>query len=270
MEGNFTSYEINYADYFEITEAPAIAICIIYGIFFFICATYAILYRSESIKAVFPLLTFFSTMRTIAFGLRAGVAADGTDLNLYIASQVFLAAGFFALVNVSYTLIKIWYAQAKEYYTPQSQHRVAFLYRASHFCLLAAVACGVAGGSMSVPTASESQQNLASHLTTASRWLYFAAVVVFFMLASVGLQRVKFASNGDKTTELQIDVGILLVVAAFLMVRVCYSVSSIDKLIGIEEKYFYPLSVLPELLVLIIYIIPGVVKRFNYTSPSAV
>jgi hypothetical protein len=54
-----------------------------------------------------PYLPYFA-VRVIAFALREAVSRNDTSINLYITAQVFYAGGFFAEINVSYTLMKKW------------------------------------------------------------------------------------------------------------------------------------------------------------------
>jgi len=260
----YPPYEINYAHIFGITEAPAIAFVVIYFVILVACAIYSFTFlKAKFVKTTFPYLSLYSSLRLISFALRAAVAVKGTNLELFTAETVFQAAGFFALINVSYSLMKLWYDQAKEYMPIQLQQKMTSITRIAHILLMVGIAIGVAGGVMSA-TAKDGSSSEGTSLTTGSRWIFFILTTVFFLICSFGALKLQ-QGNSEKTASLEKDVAILALIGAFLCIKTSFGVATIyNAQLSKEENYFYPLSVVPEILVMIVYCFPKVVARFEY------
>jgi len=200
------------------------------------------------------------------------VQADGTELTIYIVAQCFLAAGFFAVVNVSYILFTKWYLQANEFFSRDSNGEFTqLLSRGSRLLLLAGVALGVTGGVLANPTNGPSSVTLGTHLSTAAKVIFFVLTAALLLMCLYAYFYMGRQEKPDKTESLQKDVALLALIAAILNIRTAFNLATIKKPdLMFNEHYFYPLSVLPELIVLIVYCIPHVVSRFKYTDNNPV
>jgi len=258
-------YVINFAEIYGITQAPAIAFVVIYFVILIICLIHAVLLfrKTHKVRFIFFFLSFYCVLREITFGTRAALLTDTSNVNLFTSESVFQASGFFALINVSYTLLKFWFIQAKNYLPPSIVTKIDTVTKLAYILLLGAVALGVAGGVMTA-TSGDLTNATGTNLATASKWIFFALTAVFLLITAYGIITMGEKTD-DKTTILQKDVAILFLIGCFLNIKTCYNVASIyNTLLPREEAYFYPLGAVPEVIIVIIFCIPNIVKRFEY------
>lgn len=193
--------------------------------------------------------------------MRAATAVNGTDLSLYITQQIVFSAGFFAIISVSFDLLKKWFLYARGSFPSP-------LVRLIYITLIAAVALSITGGVMSNPTSNADTVTKGTALINAGRWLFFSLTCAFFVVTSMSFLS-HSSSSLEKVGVLKKDVGILAIVGALLNIKSCFSVSLIyNSLLVRQETYFYPLSVMPELLILCLYCVPTLVARFNYPTAT--
>eukprot|EP00026_Physarum_polycephalum_P012311 Phypoly_transcript_12605.p1 GENE.Phypoly_transcript_12605~~Phypoly_transcript_12605.p1 ORF type:complete len:277 (+),score=23.01 Phypoly_transcript_12605:243-1073(+) len=264
--------EIDYAKYYGITQAPAIAVAILFGIFLILCSIYAaLLFREKTVRSVFPSLCLFSLVRVVAFALRAKVATDGTNVNLFVIEQIVYSAGFFAVVNVCFNLLKTWVLHGKSIFSADTQKLAVNISRISHIVLLVAVGVGIYGGIKSTPTNSPSDIHTGLNLTHISRWIFLALTLVYLLLSLCGAVYIfRYEYQDDCTAQMKKPIIVLVVLGFIINVRTIFNVAAnTHTWIFYDQHLFYSLSVLPELLILSTYCIPGVVRRFAYTPSSS-
>jgi len=263
-----SSDDVNYAHVYGITKAPAIVVTVIFALFFIVCIVNAVrLIRAKGVKLVFIYLSVFTSVRVLAFLLRADVASNGTNVNLFITQQIVYAAGFFAVVNTCYSLLHQWFAQAKEFFPDRVQGFMRLLSIVAHIVLLLAVGLGIIGGVNSTPSNSESKIHSGQNLTHISRWIFLILTLIYELIAISSVLHLQFYNDPlEATNQLKKNVAILALVGIFLNIRTIFNVTSNTHIaIFYNEHLFYPLSVLPEMLVLCTLCFPGVVRRYADT-----
>jgi len=160
-----------------------------------------------------------------------------------------------------------WF-EAENYTSTIVQHQIKLVFHGAHFVLFAAVAVGVAGGICSSPENDASTQETGLHLSTAARSLFFF-LTGSFLLASIAntfryLKREDAKSFGNR--KLAEDGMIFILIGILLNIKTIFSLIADNAgWILRDEHLLYSCWVLPELLILCVYFVPGVVTRYRYS-----
>nr|GAT60570.1 predicted protein [Mycena chlorophos] len=259
---------IDYAAYFGIhSTGAAILFAVLY-------APLGLWYVRQSIRNstyVYIILTLFCAMREAAYIMRAIMAHStgaGSNLGLYIADQVLLGIGFFALLYSAYTLVldrdTIAGGQGPARESIFNPLRSPMLFRL-------ALTVGVALGIAATDTINSSNPKT---VATAMK-LRKASTIIFFILTVIQAAQtivVGFATRptsygsgaprkfGDKHGHfLLLLISLLILIReTFLFVTTVSSSKSIQAQQD-NEKLWYPLVAMTEFIAVAIYSVSGLV-----------
>jgi hypothetical protein len=214
-------------------------------------------------------LTFFCLIRVTAFIIRAvlaGSATAGESLGLVIADEILSSVGYFSLLYSAYTLVLdrtlLSDLQAANHPILKfTQDRRLF-----RLLLLVGVILGVVAAS---ETTSSGPSN-----TSTTKALRITSVVIFLFLTVVqALQTGILATSsisghsqyyirGKDSLGIRFGNYILLIISFLLVIREIFSVATVMNATKQDNEHFwYPLLALPEVLVVMLYVTPGLVPR---------
>jgi len=267
---------------------------IVFTVLYFLLMVYYIAQAIRRHASIYGGLAFFSAMRVVAYSLRAAMANnshDATNKGVAIAYEVLYSVGYFSLVLSAYRLLR---DRERLYALTRAGNRfTGAIHRGHlvHFLLFLAVVLGTVGV---VYALGNYGHNAAGNgLNSASTYI-FLAVTVFVALLTFIVIRVERTFRRSPATGAA-DVPpmgathhhlILLIIAALLLIRTLfYAVTVHDRLHGesftttkqSNEHLWYPLAALAELLVALLFIVPGLVplqsllrRRNNYANGTEV
>jgi len=211
------------------------------------------------------ILTLFCSIRVAAFVIRAVLAGSesaGESLGLVVADQILSSVGYFSLLYSSYTLVldRTLLSDLRAADHPIlkfTQDRRIF-----RVLLMVGVIVGIIA-------ASETTSNGPSNSTT-TQGLRITSVVIFLFLTVVqAFQTCILATSGSQyhvqgKDSLGVRYGnyILLTISLLLIIREVFSVATVKNAAKQDNEHFwYPLLALPEVIVVILYLTPGLVPR---------
>ncbi|KAJ6552245.1 hypothetical protein DFH09DRAFT_1038858 [Mycena vulgaris] len=211
---------------------------------------------------VYIILTLFCAMRVTAYIMRAIMAnstAQGSNLNLFIADQVLFGVGFFALLYSAYTLVLDRDIAAGG--EPGGLFSLNLLRNASVFrmILTASVALGIVG---TIDSTKSDPSDVAQGKT-----LRKASTAIFLALTVVQVvQSAWFFSQGAHSRNSARPFGdrhgryLLCVISLLMLVREVFLTATINNPSKQnDERLWYPLVALPELLAVLCYAVSGLV-----------
>ncbi|KAF8993946.1 hypothetical protein BDQ17DRAFT_1367507 [Cyathus striatus] len=230
---------INYAKAIGIDSVAAAAIfAVLYIPLLGYFAIKSIRARSRVLKVV----TVFCAIRVAAFVIRALLAGNesaGEDLNLLTADEVLLSVGFFGLLFAAYTLVIDW---EESLGTQPPQNIISRIIRNRamfRLVMVAAVAMGIAGATMTDP------DDLHTGL---------------ILRRASAIYRTPTLSRVNESFGTTHGIYVLLAISIFLMIREVYATATAGNITKVtNEKLWYPLFALPELLAIICYAAPGLI-----------
>jgi hypothetical protein len=252
---------VNYADAYGIHSlAAAIIFLVIY-------TPLVPFYVWKSVKSrtfVYYMLTLFCVIRFVAFLLRAILAGSdsaGSKLDLLIAEQVIYNVGFFGVLYSTYTLVLDRQLVAGiEVHNPlqiitSNRHIIQIV-------MTAAVVLGIIGA-IDVSSSNLSSQATGRTLRTASTAIFLALVVllaIHLTFIIIEMQGIKQHAGENRSFGRINGMYILIIIVLLLMVREVFYIATIQKpKVQTNEALFYPLAALPEVLVVFLFAIPGLV-----------
>jgi len=213
-------------------------------------------------------LTFFCTIRVTAFIIRAVLAGSesaGENLGLVIANEILSSVGYFGLLYSAYTLVldRTLLSDLRAADHPIlkfTQDRRAF-----RLLLMVGVIIGIVAGS-EIGSSNVNPNQIED--------LRIASVVIFLVLTVVqALQTGILATSsvsghsqyyirGKDSYGIRYGNHILLLISLLLLIREVFSISTVKNLAKQDNEHFwYPFIALPEVLVVILYITPGLVPK---------
>ncbi|OCH93979.1 hypothetical protein OBBRIDRAFT_789681 [Obba rivulosa] len=219
----------------------------------------------QSKTYVHIILTFFCTVRMIAFAMRAALAGGGSaayNENLLIGEEVIYSIGFFGLLYSAYQLVvqrqKI--TGVKTSYGVLSQ--VTSNLQLVRIAMSVAVALGIAGASDSA-SASASKVNLGKHLRTASDVIFLLLTILLVVQTVLTFKDEKQVSekNGYHGQGIGQTHGMIFLstIAFLLLVKMLFMTATVGKSAQNNEALFYPFSATTELIAVILFAAPGLV-----------
>lgn len=214
-------------------------------------------------------LTFFCAIRVAAFIIRAILAGSktaGQTLGLVIADEVLSQVGYFSLLYSAYTLVLDRTLLSDLRPDNHPILRITQNKRIFRLVLTAGVIIGVVAATR---TTSNGPSN-----TSESKALRITSVAIFLALTVVqALQTGILATSsipaqsqyyirGKDSLGIRYGNYILLVISFLLMTRELFSIATVTNAPKQENEHFwYPFVSLTEILVVILYTIPGLVPR---------
>ncbi|KZT03950.1 uncharacterized protein LAESUDRAFT_728655 [Laetiporus sulphureus 93-53] len=224
-------------------------------------------------------LALFCLVRVVAFALRAALAGNSAaahNENVLIAEEIIYQVSFFGVLYSAYTLVLDREAlvdiAAVLRYFPSPLMVVYRIMRMRHLiriALIAAIALGIAGTNDMISAKTQSAYNTAISLRSASVYI-FLAVTCLLVLNSMLLAAVTIKTYAKQPptqeqrglSKLGATYGIffLLAIAAMLFTREAfYAATEHHTSEQINEKLWYPLSALTELIAVMLFAVPGLV-----------
>jgi hypothetical protein len=261
---------INYAKAFGIESVAAARVfAVIYVPFFGWFARQS--FRRPTY--VYFVLTFFCTLRIIAFSMRAALAdseSAGENLNLLIAEQIISGVGYFGLLYSAYTLVLDLELISGR---PQPTNPILVLTRNRHL-FRSALSIGVAVGIASA--------TIDNGLSPTARTLHKASLIIFLvltvlqafqtlLLAKMDMSGGHQYKEGNETFGRKHGIIILVFISLLLLIREGFSASTLPDPARLNNEHFwYPFIAVPEVLAVLLYATPDLVPgRGEIPTPNS-
>ncbi|KAK7038184.1 hypothetical protein R3P38DRAFT_2904876 [Favolaschia claudopus] len=260
---------------------------ILFAVIYFLLMLWYLLQAARKHGWIYPFLAFFSLLRVISFSLRAAIASnhhnDAFSRSMAIAYSVLYNVGYFSILFSAYRLLhdRRWMAKinnAREKGRSSAPYRVMGGFhkgRLMELLLLLCVILGAVGVAFTLG-AKVGRVNLGNRLTDASTYLFLAATVIV-VLGSFLLIHLERSLRTSIATQTPIGTTtqhlILLLISALLLLRILFYASTVHQrangqptptqqikqtAIG-NEHLWYPLAALAELLVVLLFLAPGLI-----------
>ncbi|KIL68435.1 hypothetical protein M378DRAFT_881936 [Amanita muscaria Koide BX008] len=257
---------IDYAAYGGISSLAA---AIVFALLYVPLAAWYIRTLFHHLRRYVIVLTVFCHIRIVSFIIRAVLAGNSSaaqNLSIYIAEQVLLSIGFFALLFSAYTLtmdrtdiINQDYLGGKSQQPDHPLGLVLNLVQNRHLfriVMLVAVVLGIVG------TSSSTNSQTSSTLRKVSVIIFLVLTVLqtlnTLMLvklehADAGIRYPPHAPFGAKNGSI-----VLLVISLLLLTREVFTAATLGNTAVYQNEHFwYPLVALPELIAVALYLVPG-------------
>jgi len=221
---------------------------------------------------VYTVLSVFCTIRITAFIIRAILAGNVTDadnLGLVIADQILFGVGFFGLLYSAYTLVldRELLTNVSPRKGPLSQ--IIYNRRIFRMIMMVGVVLGIVASTEMSSGDASTTSGTAHSLRIASTVIFLVLTILVayqtLILASAELQDYSPLETGLGASKPQ-PIGkrhgayILLVIALLLIVREAFNTATLNSPErAYQEKLWYPLYALPELIAVAFYTTPGLV-----------
>ncbi|KAJ7355912.1 hypothetical protein DFH08DRAFT_773207 [Mycena albidolilacea] len=263
---------------------------IVFAVIYFLVMLWYLVQAARRHAWVYGALALFSALRVVSFSLRAAIASnhhnDAFNRQMAIAYEVLYNVGYFSILLSAYRLLhdRRWMAKIN---SARNKGRSSFPYRVMgglhkgrfmELLLLLSVILGAVGVSYALGT-NVGRTKLGNRLNDASTYIFLAATVIILLstLLVVHLER-SLATQTPVGSPLQH--AILLFIALLLLLRILFyaatASNSIKQTAQGNEHLWYPLAALAELLVVLLFLAPGLVPlrsmvmrhRRNIADPS--
>ncbi|KAG5636341.1 hypothetical protein H0H81_008363 [Sphagnurus paluster] len=251
----------NYADFFGI---HSIAAAVIFAVAYVPLAGWFAIQSFGRPTYVFLILTFFCAIRIAGFIIRAILAASdsvASNLGVLIAEQVLFGVGFFGLLYSAYTLVLDRWSLTSTAPGTDPLSRFTHNRRIFRIALMIGVVLFIVG----ITEATNTDPYKGNSLRVAGT-IVFLVLTVLLAYQTVLLSRIELRENDYNSRAKINSVGrqhgayILCTIAVLLIVREAFStVAVFDHAKQYNERLWYPLYALPELLAVILYTAPGLV-----------
>ncbi|KAJ3979580.1 hypothetical protein F5890DRAFT_1569317 [Lentinula detonsa] len=272
------SENINYAMAFGFNSVPAAAIFA--GLYTPLFCFFLFKIIRER-RGILITLLAFCLFRIVGFVMRAVAASKttiGQNAGYVVATQTFFSVGFFGLLFCAYLLVVARFELCTT--KPSSSQFIRALQRitrqpwAFRICMTAPMALGIAGLDESVE---HPEDNLGVNLRKASAVLFL--VLTLFQVIQTGALIKAEHEDRDSLKYTSSSFGgrhaswIFGCISILLLIREIFTTATINSFSKANNEHFwYPLVAVPELLCVILYLIPGVVppKIKDKSEPSDV
>ncbi|KAJ3781004.1 hypothetical protein GGU11DRAFT_728459 [Lentinula aff. detonsa] len=272
------SENINYAMAFGFNSVPAAAIFA--GLYTPLFCFFLFKIIRER-RGILITLLAFCLFRIVGFVMRAIAASNttiGQNAGYVVATQTFFSVGFFGLLFCAYLLVVARFELCTT--KPSSSPFIRALQRiirqpwAFRVCMTAPMALGIAGLDESVE---HPEDNLGVNLRKASAVLFL--VLTLFQVIQTGALIKAEHEDRDSLKYTSPSFGgrhaswIFGCISILLLIREIFTTATINSFSKANNEHFwYPLVAVPELLCVILYLIPGVVppKIKDKSEPSDV
>jgi len=256
----------NYATYGGINSLAA---AIVFAILYVPLAAWYIRTLFRHLRRYVIVLTVFCHIRIASFIVRAVLTSNSNaaqSLSVYIAEQVLLSIGFFALLFSAYTLVMDRTDIINENYfggrSQQPDHPLGLVLKLVQnrhlfrIVMLVAVVIGVVG------TSSSTNSQTSSTLRKVSV-IIFLVLTVLHTLNTLMLVKLEYAESGIRHPP-HAPFGarhgpiVLLVISLFLLIREIFVTATLGNTAVYQNEHFwYPLVAVPELIAVALFLVPG-------------
>nr|GAT52139.1 predicted protein [Mycena chlorophos] len=279
MSSNSTTTAIDYDKVFEFHSVPAAAI---FTVVYIPLAAWFVRQSIRNTTYVYITLTVFCLMRVAAFAIRAILIARTSlhsDENLFITDQVLFGVGFFALLYSAYTLVldreimagtpaptltDTKFAAPDAIPLPRILVRLISDRRLFRIVLIVGVVLAISGITDST-SSDPSKQSSGTNMRRISTILFLVLTGTQALQTGMAFGRQGSASARQWQSTAtsfgdQHGMMILALISVLLLVREIFLVVTIsDTEAENNEKYWYPLVAVPEVLAVCCYAISGLV-----------
>ncbi|KAJ7811609.1 hypothetical protein B0H14DRAFT_2378245 [Mycena olivaceomarginata] len=262
---------------------------IVFAVIYFLVMLWYLVQAARRHAWVYGGLALFSALRVVSFSLRAAIANnhhnDAFNRQMAIAYEILYNIGYFSILLSAHRLLhdRRWMAKidsARNKVRSSFPHRVTGGLHKARFMellLLLSVILGAVGVSFALGT-NVGRTKLGNRLNDASTYIFLAATVIILLstLLVVHLERSRDAAPIGSPLQH----AILLLIALLLLLRILFyaatASNSIKQTAQGNEHLWYPLAALAELLVVLLFLAPGLVPlrsmvmrhRRNNAEPS--
>jgi len=258
---------INYAKYGGIQSLPA---AVVFTILYVPLAAWYIRVVFGCLRRFVIALAVFCHIRIAAFAVRAALASSQTaadNFNIYIAEQVLLSIGYFGLLFAVYDLVNDRTEIFEQDYFKDStggRPRMSLplrLIRNRHLFNLAMMV-GVVLGIVGITKTSDPHASLVLRKVSVA---IFLALTALTTLHTLHLLRIEFIDDGIRYPEhssfgAKNGALILLAISLLLLVREIFVAATLGNVkVYQNEHFWYPLVAVPELLAVILFLVPGLI-----------
>ncbi|GAX79544.1 hypothetical protein CEUSTIGMA_g6985.t1 [Chlamydomonas eustigma] len=207
-----------------------------------------------------------SLLRGTGYAVCAGTILRGSsNVGEAVIYSFFLNAGFGMCVAVASLLLGVWFKNASMKSKPPQPHHWRML------CILFFPVAIISGPVLGIVQVVEiygvgglNQFSTAKMLRMASVTALLADTSVsalieisMFLMQLTSVRRERWATNSDKMVGIMAIASLLLLWSAAFRVRSTY----VDPSLMVNERLYYPLQVLPELLQIMLWAVPGLMHR---------
>ncbi|KAJ6588101.1 hypothetical protein B0H19DRAFT_1300596 [Mycena capillaripes] len=254
-------------DYATLFGIHSVAAAVLFAVIYLLLGLWFVRQSIKNTTYVYIILTLFCTIRVTAYILRAVLAsstAQGSNLSLFIASQVLFSVGFFALLYSAYSLVldRDILAGGRG---PGDLISLNLLNNPNLFRMIlsAGVAVGIVG---TIDSTSSKPDDVSTGKT-----LRKASIAIFFALTAIqGIQTLWYFKEKNYCSYLpELDERpfgdrngryLLCIISILMLVREVFLISTLNNSVRQnEEQLWYPLVALPEFLAVVCYSVSGLV-----------
>ncbi|KAF9477865.1 hypothetical protein BDN70DRAFT_880635 [Pholiota conissans] len=258
------SSNINYAKAFGIHSAAA---AFIFAILYLPFVGWFI--RQSFVRPTYVhfILVVFTLIRLGAFilrGILATVESVGEDLSALMAAEVLFGAGFFSLLYASYTLVLDLEIMQNRPESSNPLIRLTKNRRIFRLTLVIAVILGIIAATSVSDSGVVSSSGQAMRTASTIIFLVLTILQAFqtFMLAQMEIATRGREKRDNESFGARHSMSILFIGAALLLVREIFATATMTNLAKQNDEHFwYPLMATPEILVVALMSIPGLVPR---------
>ncbi|KAM6501020.1 hypothetical protein JOM56_004034 [Amanita muscaria] len=265
-------------DYAAYGGINSLAAAIVFALLYVPLAAWYIRTLFHHLRRYVIVLTIFCHIRIVSFIIRAVLAGNSSaaqNLSIYIADQVLLSIGFFALLFSAYTLtmdrtdiINQDYFGGKSQQLDHPLGLVLNLVQNRHLfriVMLVAVVLSIVGTSSTNSQTSSTLRKVSVIIFLVLTVLQTLNTLMLVKLehADAGIRYPPRAPFGAKNGSI-----VLLVISLFLLTRELFVTATLGNTAVYQNEHFwYPLVALPELIAVALYLVPGL---FPESQPEQV
>ncbi|KAG8863272.1 hypothetical protein FRB96_008763 [Tulasnella sp. 330] len=243
---------------------------ILFAVLYFFLMIWYIIQIFRRHRSVYSGLAFFSAVRVVAYSLRAAMAnnsKDAVNKNMAIAYEVLYSVGFFSILLSAYNLMHSRDRLAKFQQTGKKASNMFHRSRIMHLLLFIAVVLGTVG--IVYALGNFGHNGLGNGLNSASTYIFLVVMVIIAVLTVllIMLER-SLRTNNSPAIGANHHHLILIIIGVLLLLRTLFYAATVhNRLNGStpaqgaqgNEKLWYPLVALTELLVALLFLTPGLV-----------
>ncbi|KAJ7448240.1 hypothetical protein B0H11DRAFT_2289874 [Mycena galericulata] len=253
------SFPVDYAAAFGIHSVAAAAI---FAVVFFPLSLWFMRQSIKNTTFVYIVLVLFCTMRVAAYIMRAIMAnstSKGSNLNLFIADQVFFGIGFFPLLYSAYTLVldrDILAGGKRGSLFTLNLLRNPYAFRMILMAGVILIILGIDDATSSNP----SDVSIGLTFRKAGTYIFLALTIVqagqtVWFFRNIRDSRISTRPWGDRHGNY-----ILCIISLLILIREVFITATLDNLNKQnDEPLWYPLVALPEFLAAVCYSVSGLV-----------
>ncbi|KAM6492299.1 hypothetical protein JOM56_012023 [Amanita muscaria] len=256
---------IDYAAYGGIQSLPA---AIAFAVLYAPLEAWYIRTLFRNLRRYVIVLTAFCQIRVVSFIIRALLAGNSSaaqNMSLYIAEQVLLSIGYFALLFSAYTIVMDRTDIIKQHYLGDSSQQLDYplnivlgLVQNRHLfrIVMVAVILGIVGSSSSSNSQSSSTLRRASVIIFLVLTVLQTLNTLMFINMEFVDARIRYpphAPFGARNGSI-----VLLVISTLLLTREIFITATLGNTAVYQNEHFwYPFVAVPELVAVALYLAPG-------------